>query len=442
VNYVQRDSTQPVSSDDCGAAGDKPPPYGNCDGASAHRASNADRGPAPHDRASANRASAHRASNADRGPADLVGRGLVPRRALLLPLFLALLFISNDALAKTRLKELVDVQGMRDNELFGYGLVVGLTGTGDTEQVLFTSQSIAGMLGRLGVRIDPRDIRSRNVAAVMVTARQHTYARPGSRLDITVSSMGNARSLAGGVLLITPLAGPDGAVYAVAQGPVQVGGYEASAAGSMVRKNQTTSGRVPGGATVERAVTPTLPALLTLALKRPDFANASRVAAAIEASLGKGSARALDPAAIEVKATDEQKADLVGLVAKLEDLEIEVDQRARVVVSERTGTVVIGDRVRLRPAAVAHGGLRVSIAQKAAVSQPAPFARVGSTVVANSAEVDANEGSRAAVALPAAASVDELVKALNLLGATPRDLIAILQALAADGALDAELEVI
>lgn len=345
--------------------------------------------------------------------------------------------------AKARLKELVAVQGTRTNELFGYGLVVGLGGTGDSEQVFFTSQSLSGMLGRLGIRVDARDIRSRNVAAVMVTARLPTYAKTGTPLDVHVSSVGNARSLAGGVLLMTPLTGADGSVYALAQGPVQVGGFEASAFGSSVRKNQTNVGRVPGGATVEKTVAPVLTGgTLVLGLKRPDATTASRIAAAITALLGEQSAKATDPASVEVKTPEAMKDDPVGLIAKLEELEVDADVRARVVISERTGTVVAGEHVRLRPAAVSHGGLQIAITNTPIVSQPAPFARGGETAVVPVGGVEAKEDTRGAVAMPATTTVDELVKALNTLGATPRDLVSIFQALHSAGALDADLEVL
>jgi flagellar P-ring protein precursor FlgI len=367
------------------------------------------------------------------------------------------------ARAASRLKELVDVQGVRDNELFGYGLVVGLTGTGDTERVLFTQQSVAGMLGRLGVRVDAKDVRARNVAAVMVTARLPAFSRPGQHLDVTVGSLGNARSLAGGVLLLTPLAAADGQVYAVAQGPVQTGGYDVFAAGSSISKNTPTSGRVPAGATVERAVTPSLtgPTLL-LGLHHPDFTTASRIAVAINGSLGKGAAappastgatsaptaaRALDPAAIEVTVPERFKDDPVALMAQLEGIEVEADSRAKVVVSERTGTVVAGERVRIRPVAVSHGGLQVSVSLQSVVSQPGPsFSRAPNpnarTVESQIAVTTATEESRAAVALPATTTVQDLAKALSTLGATARDLVSILQAMKAAGALDADLEVI
>ncbi len=344
--------------------------------------------------------------------------------------------------ASARLKELVEVQGSRDNALLGYGLVVGLTNTGDSEQVLFTMQSVAGMLGRLGVRVDPRELHSRNVAAVMVTAKLPTFARSGSTIDVTISSMGNARSLQGGTLLMTPLTGADGLTYAVAQGPVQVGGFDVNGGYASIRKNTPTSGTIPGGASIEKAVTPNLTGgVLVLRLKRADFTNASRVAAAIDAATGTTSAKALDSAAVEVTLPDADKALPVQFLSKLEALTIEVDQRAKVVVSERTGTIVMGENVKLRPAAVSHGGLRIAISTQFAVSQPPAFTTSGQTVVAPLQQASALESQKAAVAMPAASSVDDLVKALNTIGASPRDLIAILQALKAVGSLDADLEV-
>jgi flagellar P-ring protein precursor FlgI len=344
--------------------------------------------------------------------------------------------------APVRLKELVDVGGVRENALYGYGLVVGLAGTGDTERVFFTSQSISGMLGRLGIRIDPREVRVRNVAAVMVTGKLPTFARPGTTIDVNVSSIGNARSLSGGVLLVTPLTGPDGAVYAIAQGPVQVGGYDVSAAGSRVQKNQPTSGIVPGGGAVERAVQPNLEAgPIVLGLKRADFTTAQRIAEAVNKALAQEAARAIDPSAVEIKVPPAMKGKAVGLLAQLEVLEVEADQKARVVINERTGTVVAGERVRIRAVAVAHGGLSISVTSAPVVSQPTAFSK-GNTAVVKQASVDVREQGKGVIGLPATSSVEDLVKALNLLGATPRDLIAILQAMKAQGALDADLEIL
>jgi flagellar P-ring protein FlgI len=362
-------------------------------------------------------------------------------RALLL---LAALLSQNALAGPTRLKELVEVQGARENALVGYGLVVGLNNTGDSEQVLFTMQSVASLLGRLGgVRVDPQNIRARDVAAVMVTARLPTYARPGTKLDVSVGAMGDARSLQGGTLLLTPLTGADGQPYAVAQGSVQVGGFNANAGGfASVVKNTPTSGAVPGGATVERGVTPALTgATLVLRLNRPDFTNATRISEAIEKALGPKSARALDSAAVELTLPEADKDNPVAVLARLEALEVDADIRAKVVVSERTGTIVMGENVRLRPAAIAHGGLKVSVNTQFAVSQPSVGARVGRTAVTPVQQTEAQEAQRSALAMPEASTVSDLVKALNAIGAAPRDLVAILQALKAVGSLDAELEV-
>ena len=341
-----------------------------------------------------------------------------------------------------RVKELTDVVGIRENVLFGYGLVVGLAGTGDSDRVAFTAQSMAGMLGRLGIRVDPRQVQAKNVAAVMVTARLLPFARPGARLDVAVSSLGNAKSLQGGMLLVTPLTGGDGQVYAVAQGPVQVAGFDASAGGAGAIKNTPTSGRVLNGATVERSVSHALGAgPVTLALRRPDLTTAARIAAALNQKLGDGTARALDPAAVEVAVPEERKGDVVGLLAEVEAVEVQADGRARVVVSERTGVVVAGEGVRLRPVAVAHGGLSVRVQRDPLISQPGAFGK-GETVSTTSDRLEANEATGSAVALKPTATVEELARALNLLGASPRDLVAVLEAIKAAGALDGELEVL
>ena len=363
-------------------------------------------------------------------------------KATLLALF-ALLLPAQALAASARIKDLTSLQGVRENELFGYGLVVGLAGTGDTERVFFTSQSISSMLGRLGIRIDPREVRSRNVAAVMVTGRLPPFARPGTAIDVAVSSIGNARSLAGGVLLVTPLTGADGETWALAQGAVQVGGYEASAAGSSLRKNHPTAGRVPAGGTVERAVGHDLGhGPLVFQLADPDFTTASRIALAISGALGEGSARALDPAAVQVVVPEARRSDVVGLVAQLEALEVVADERARVAISERTGTVVAGRNVRIRPVVVAHGGLRVAVGSTPVISQPGPFSPSGATVSERMATIESEELGGGAQLVPGASNVDELVQALNVLGVPPRDLIAILQAMKAAGALDAEIEVL
>lgn len=362
------------------------------------------------------------------------------RRVGLLAVLLVALALPAAA-APVRIKDLVDVQGVRENALFGYGLVVGLAGSGDSEQVFFTSQSISGMLGRMGIRVDPRDVRVRNTAAVMVTASLPSFSRPGTRIDVSVSSMGNARSLAGGVLLITPLTGPDSAVYAVAQGPVQAGGFDLSASGTRIQKNHPTSGMVPGGGTVERAVTPDLEkAPLLFGLRRPDFTTALRIAEAVNKSLNEEVAVANDPAVVQVKIPASWKGKVVAMMAQLEAVEVDPDQRARIVVSERTGTIVAGQGVRIRPVAVAHGGLSISVRQTPWASQPGAFGQ-GRTVAGKVATMDAQEAVKPVVALPATTSVEDLVKAFNLLGVSARDLVAVLQAMKAAGAIDADLEV-
>jgi len=361
----------------------------------------------------------------------------------LLPLLAVLALLAPGPAQAARIKDIADVVGVRENALYGYGLVVGLAGTGDTERILFTQQSIAGMLGRLGIRIDPKEVRARNVAAVMVTAKLPPFARPGTRIDVAVASMGNARSLTGGVLLVTPLAGGDGKVYAVGQGSVQVAGYQVAFAGSGERKNTPTSGRIANGATVERALTVDLAAgPITLALRRPDLTTASRMAAAVNQKLGAGTAKATDPTGVTVTLPDAQKDDVVGFLSSIEGIEVQADQRSRVVVSERTGTVVAGEGVRIRPVVVSHGGLQVRVQNNPLFSQPGPFAQAGTSMRANSAEVSATEGGGPAIALPATSTVEDLAKALTSLGASTRDLIAVLEAMKTAGALDAELEVL
>jgi flagellar P-ring protein precursor FlgI len=357
-------------------------------------------------------------------------RGPALARLVSWALLICGLALSRDAPA-ARLKDIADIQGVRDNDLFGYGL----GGTGDSDQVLFTTQSLGGLLGRLGIRVSASDIHVRNVAAVMVTARLSPYTRAGTHLDVSVSSIGNARSLAGGVLLITPLTGADGQVHAVAQGAVQVGGYSVSAFGSSMDKNNAASGRIPAGAIVELSVSPNLAGgPLVLDLRHPDFTNATRIAAAIGEAVEGAKARALDSASVEI--TPPAGQDLVGVIAKLEAVVVETDQRAKVVISERTGTVVAGENVRIHPVAVAHGGMKVAIAASPVVSP-----RLG-TLLGRQATIAVEEGAAKAVSVPAAGTVDEIVKGLNMLGANPRDLVAILQAIEAAGALDGDLEVI
>ncbi|MGF1465932.1 MAG: flagellar basal body P-ring protein FlgI [Sandaracinaceae bacterium] len=343
-----------------------------------------------------------------------------------------------------RILEVCDVAGVRPNQLVGYGLVVGLNNTGDTGQSRFTLQSTAAMLRRLGATIDPRMIQTRNAAAVMVTATLPAGASPGTRIDVNVSSMGNARSLVGGTLVQTPLYGADRRVYAAAQGPVLLGGFGARGqSGSRVTVNHLTAGRVPEGGIVERQVTGAgLPTEgpLTLNLREPSFITAQRIALRIDEELGEGTARAVGSGAVEVQVPETYAANRVGLLARLQELEVDPEQRARVVIDERTGTVVLGANVRIREAAIAQGALTVAIAETPVVSQPNPLADGDTTVVDDSdVQVQVDAGAMRRVA--PTASLGDVVNALNALGARPRDLIAIFQALRTAGALSAEIEV-
>jgi flagellar P-ring protein precursor FlgI len=364
-----------------------------------------------------------------------------PQRVALAALLSTLLSPSL-ARAEVRVKDLVEIEGVRKNALTGYGLVVGLAGTGDREGAHFTQQSIASMLGRLGVRVDPNDVRVRNVAAVMVTTELPAFARPGSRLDVTVSALGDARSLVGGTLLMTPLLGPDGKTYALAQGSVEVGGFDARALGVSQQRNQPSSGRVPSGGVVERSVSVDLRGKpVVLQLKNPDFTTAMRVADAVNALLGDGVAVAQDAAAVRVQAESSLHDDPVRLISSLEALTVEVDRRAKIVISERTGTIVAGSDVRIRPVVVMHGGFRVSVESSPVISQPNALSFGGETVRDRQTAVNAGDEPGRPVVLGATTTVEDLAASLEALGASTRDLISILQAMKLAGALDADLEV-
>ncbi|MDM0070914.1 flagellar basal body P-ring protein FlgI [Variovorax sp. J31P207] len=344
-----------------------------------------------------------------------------------------------------RLKELASVQGVRDNPLIGYGLMVGLDGTGDqTMQTPFTTQSLNNMLQQLGITVPQVGIMQlKNVAAVMVTAQLPAFARPGQTIDVTVSSMGNAKSLRGGTLLMTPLKGSDGGVYAIAQGNMVVGGAGASANGSKVQINQLSSGRIPAGGTVERAVEAAVggEGAVTLELMRSDFGTAQRAVEAINRQFGSGLAEAVDGRVIRVRAP-ESPQERVGFLARLEGLEITPTQAvAKVVINARTGSVVMNQAVRVNDCAVAHGSLSVVINTDPLVSQPGPFAN-GRTVTAATSEISINQPGGALQMIRGGASLADVVKGLNTLGANPTDLVSILQAMKTAGALRAELEII
>ena len=342
-----------------------------------------------------------------------------------------------------RVRDIARVQSVRANQLVGYGLVVGLDGSGDSSQSPFTLQSVVAMLKRFGVAVDASRLKTKNAAAVMVTTEIPAFAKNGSKLDVTVSSLGDATSLQGGVLLQTPLLGGDEAVYAVAQGSVSIGGFSAGGGGTSVTKNHPTAGRVPEGALVEREIKNNLTEAdgsLRINLTTPDFDNSSRVAAAVNDSLGPGSASAEDAATVRVRPPSRYVGDPVGLIAAIGDLSVQPSTPAKVVLNERTGTVVIGGAVRIAPVAIAHGSLTVEIQTETEVSQPAPLSKTGNTVVVPQTGLKVHEPHAAVMEFHPGTTLAELVRALNALQVTPRDIVAIIQAVKDAGALYADLE--
>ncbi|MBK9442004.1 MAG: flagellar basal body P-ring protein FlgI [Comamonadaceae bacterium] len=346
-----------------------------------------------------------------------------------------------------RIKEVAAVEGVRSNQLTGFGLVVGLDGTGDqTTQMPYTSQGISNYLKQLGITLSTAaasQLQMKNVAAVLVTAQLPAFARPGQSIDINVSSVGNSKSLKGGTLISTPLKGADGEIYAIAQGNMVVAGAGAAAGGSKVQVNHLSAGRIPGGAQVERAVPTPLQegASITLGLEASDFQTARKVAQAINTKFGAGSAQALDGRTIRVKAPADPDAR-VTFMAELEELPLESTvPSARVVINSRTGSIVMNQSVSLGACAIAHGNLSISITNTPQVTQPNPLAG-GQTVVTEKADIQIKAEPGMLITLPAAPQLADVVRALNSLGATPQDLLAILQAIKAAGALNAELEVI
>ncbi len=358
---------------------------------------------------------------------------------------LAVVALSSGAAAEVRVKDIARVQGVRDNSLYGYGLVVGLNGTGDKSRTSpFTPQAVASMLQRLGIAVPVERLDGKNVAAVMVTAKLPPFARPGATLDSTVSSLGDATTLQGGTLLLTPLQGADGLVYALAQGPVSVGGFAAAGAGGdTVQKNHPTVGRIPGGAMVEREVPMALDrAAVTLTLNQPDFTTAVRLAQAVNGAGAGEVAQAIDPSTVTVAVPPAERGSLMGFIARIESVRLTVDSSARVVINERTGTIVMGSQLRISTVAIAHGNLTIQIKEEKQVSQPPPFAPPGSqTVTVPKSEVTVREEKGQLSLVPEGASIGDVIQGLNALGVTPRDLIAILQAIRQAGALLADLEI-
>ncbi len=360
---------------------------------------------------------------------------------------LALVFVmtAGQSLANSRIKDISDIEGVRDNPLIGYGLVVGLNGTGDNiSSMVFTEESLIGMLERLGVNTRDGKIKSKNIAAVMVTANLPAFARQGTKIDVMVSALGDAKSLQGGVLLVTPLLGADGEAYAIAQGPVAIGGFTASGDAQSVTKGVPTSGRIASGAVIEREIPFDFAnqKSIKITLRNPDFTTASRITAAINSYLGSVAAKTLDSATINLDLPPTKQDRLIQVLTDIEQLRVQPDQQARVVIDEKSGIIVIGENVRINPIAIAQGNLTIRITETPQVSQPAPFSTTGDTVVVprTDIQVDEQSGNKLNI-LKGGVSLQELVDGLNALGVGPRDMISILQAVKAAGALQAEIEV-
>jgi len=363
------------------------------------------------------------------------------RFSLLLPLFLCLAPLSP---AATRLKDLVSIEGVRDNQLVGLGVVVGLNKTGDKQQTIFSAQTLANMLQKMGVSVNPVAITVLDTAAVMVTATLPPFAQPGTKIDVTAATVGDASNLQGGLLLMTSLRGTNGQVYAVAQGPIVTGGFVAGRGGVSQTVNHPTVGRSPNGATVERPAPSAEPsAHVRLQLRTADFTTSVRIAQVINAKFGpdKPIAKAENSALFDVTTPLDWSSKTADFIANLEELNVEVDAIAKIVVNERTGTIVMGKDVRVAPVAILHGNLSVEIQTRLLVSQPGPLSQ-GKTEVVPEQTVAAKDSATKNVVLKEGATIEELVRALTAIGSSARDIIAILQNLRAAGALDAELEVI
>ena len=347
--------------------------------------------------------------------------------------------------ATSRIKDLAAFEGVRENILVGYGLVVGLRGTGDDlKSIAATKESLIGMLERLGVNTRDGKMEPDNVAAVIVTATIPPFARQGARMDVQVSSIGDSLSLQGGTLAVTPLVGADGEVYAVAQGSVQVGGFTAQGAAASVQRGVPTSGRIPSGAIIEREIDFSLADMrqAKMSLRNPDLTTARRVSQAINAFLGTTAATTLDPGTVLVSLADEFEGTLVDVMTDIEQLLVEPDQTARVIIDENTGVIVIGQDVRISTVAVAQGNLTIKITETPQVSQPSPFSETGETTVVPRTEITVEEDpDRRLAVVDDGVSLQELVNGLNALGVGPRDMISILQAIKSAGALQAEIEV-
>lgn len=364
-------------------------------------------------------------------------------RLLLCAVCLIAMWLAPARARADHLLDLCDVVGARDNQLVGYGVVTGLDGTGDDVTAPFAMQSLRSLLRRLGVQVDGRQLRLRNIAAVVVTADVPPFARQGARLDVTVSSIGNARSLRGGVLVQTPLRGADRKTYAVSQGPLIVGGFGAQGTtGSSVKAGTTNTGRIPSGALVEREIQTAIgeKGAITLALRSPNFVTAQRIADAINEKFGDNTGRPVDGGAVEIQLPKDYKKRIVAMLATLNEIDVQADVRARVVVNERTGTIVAGGDVRLLPVAIAQGGISITVQETQRVEQPNALAQ-GTTAVVPESTVNSTEERSTMAYLQGAASLAEVAQALSTFGLPPRELASILQALKTAGALRAEVVV-
>ncbi len=348
--------------------------------------------------------------------------------------------------AQSRIKDIVDVEGVRDNLLVGYGLVVGLNGTGDSlTSAVFTRESLIGMLERMGVNADDTALSTDNVAAVMVTATLHPFARQGSRVDVTVSALGDSSSLLGGTLLVSPMLAADGEVYAVAQGTIAVGGFSAQGAAETVIKGVPTSGRIASGAIIEREIPFDMAGMqqIRLSLRNPDFTTARRIAQAINAFVGVTAAKVTDPTTVAIVVPDTYQGEVVEMLTDIEQLRVEPDSVAKIIIDEQSGVIVMGENVRVDRVAIAQGNLTIRVTETQQVSQPQPFSNTGTTETVDRTNVEVDEGAdRRLGIVGGGVSLQELVNGLNSLGVGPRDMITILQAVKAAGALQAEIAVL
>ena len=351
-------------------------------------------------------------------------------------------FLLSTVVHAERIKDIASFEGVRENKLIGYGLVIGLDGTGDKGQA--ATQGIINMLTRMGVTLSSTDLTTKSIASVVITGTLPPFAKPGMKLDALVSTIGDAKSIQGGTLLLSPLKGPDGKVYGLAQGPVSIGGFAAEGEGASAQKNHPTAGKIPDGIMIEKEPLFTLGngENIRLFLRKPDFTTANNISKKINTTLNGTYASPVDPSSVVMKIPDAYENNVVSFITEIEKLNVEMDMVARVIINERTGTVIIGSKVKISPVAIAHGSLAIEIKERPEVSQPLPFSPKGSqTAVVPNTNISVTEQKASLVEI-SGVTLGEVIRALNTLGVSPRDLISILQALKASGSLKAELEII